>query len=151
MNLRGRRVSRLFGILVVGLSLLAGADVHAATKNKGKVVPLTKKGAAAELPTVKKVGDGMITVGDKRYKVADLAEITVNGKPAQLEDIKPGMQAAVTGGVEDYGQTKSDTLYKATKISACTDNKLEQKRKEDNRKQAEKARQANRRLNRNRR
>lgn len=138
-------------MLVLAVSLLGAASAPAGNNNKRKVVPLTKKGAAAELPTVRKVADGILTVGDKRYKVADTAEITVNGKPAELKDIKPGMQAAVTGGVEDYGETKADTLYKATKIVANTDNKLEQKRKEDNRKQAQKAREATRRLNRNRR
>lgn len=151
MKRSGSALPRLFGMLVLVGSLLAGADAMGDQKNKGKVVPFSKKGAAAELPTVKKVGDGMITVGDKRYKVSDLAEITVNGRPGKLGDIKPGMQAAVSGGVEDYGETEADTLYRATRITANTDNKLEQKRNEHNRKQAEKAREANRRLNHKRR
>lgn len=144
-------ISRALGVLVLLLSLLVPTGLEAQNnKNKRKKVhPLTRKGAASELPTVKSVGGGMITVGGKTYEVPDSARITVNGKTADLGDIKPGMQASVSGGVSKYGKTKSDTIYKATRISARGDNKLEQKRKTHNKKQAEKARKINQRNNRN--
>ena len=146
-------IVRLLGALLLVATLLVPADLQAQNKNnknKKKVHPLTRKGAASELPTVKSVGGGMITVGGKTYEVSSSARITVNGRSASLSDIKPGMQASVSGGVSKYGKTKSDTIYKATRISARTDNKLEQKRKDWNKKQAEKARKINERNNRNR-
>jgi len=153
MNPKLSQICRIFATVLLVLVVLAPAGVQAQNNNrnkKGKVYPLTRKGAAAELPTVKSVGGGMITVGDKTYEVPTSARIMVNGKPAELSAIKPGMQASVSGGVSKYGKTKSDTIYKATRISARGDNKLEQKRKDYNKKQAERAREINRRNNRNR-
>ena len=58
---------------------------------------------------------------------------------------------SVAGGVLRYGKGEADTVYKASRITAKADNKLEEKRREFNRKQAERAREQNRRNNRNRR
>jgi hypothetical protein len=126
------------------------ADASADNKNKKKVVPLTRKGAASELPTVKKVNGDKVTIGQKTYQVNDLTRISVNGEAAKVKDLKPGMQVSVTGGVLRYGKGRGDTLYKATRISAKADNNLEKKRKEFNKKQAERARQLNRNNNRKR-
>jgi hypothetical protein len=153
MNPKLSPICRILATFLLVLVALAPAGLQAQNNNrnkKNKVYPLTRKGAASELPTVKSVGGGMITVGDKTYEVPTSARITVNGKPAELGAIKPGMQASVSGGVSKYGKTKSDTIYKATRISARGDNKLEQKRKEYNKKQAERAREINRRNNKNR-
>ena len=134
--------------LLFAAVLLVPVEALGAQKNSQN---RTKKGGAAELPVVKKVGKGMITVGKKRYEVSDTARIMVNGKPAELSDIKPGMQASVAGGVSKYGRTSADTIYKASRISARADNNLEKKRKAFNKKQAEAARKANQRNRRNQR
>ena len=68
-----------------------------------------------------------------------------------LGQLKPGMQVSVTGGVLRYGKGEADTVYKASRITAKVDNKLEEKRREFNKKQAERARELNRRNSRNRR
>lgn len=152
MSLTPFPIGGILAVLVVFVALLAPAELQAQSgnnknTNKKKVYPLTRKGAAAELPTVKSIGGGMITVGDKIYEVPSSAEITVNGRSAELGDIRPGMQASVSGGVSKYGKTSADTIYKATRISARSDNKLEAKRKEENRKQAERARKINQQRN----
>lgn len=98
------------------------------SKDRRKVVPLTRKGAASELPTVTKVRGDMVTIGKKTYKVSDSTRITVNGRSAKAGDLSPGMQVSVSGGVLRYGKGKADTIYKATRISAKADNKLEAKR-----------------------
>ncbi|HBM78195.1 MAG TPA: hypothetical protein DD438_08790 [Verrucomicrobiales bacterium] len=125
------------------LPLLSSGD----TKNKNRIVPPTRKGAASELPTIRKVGEDLVTVGKKTYKVTSLTRILVNGKKAKVADLRSGMQASVTGGVLRYGKEASDTIYKASRIMAKTDNKLEAKRREFNKKQAERAREMNRRKN----
>ena len=119
-------------------------------KNKKRIVPPTRKGAASELPTIRKVGEDMVTVGKKTYKVTSFTSILVNGKKAKVTDLKAGMQVSVTGGVLRYGKGASDTIYKASRIMAKTDNELEAKRREFNKKQAERARELNRRQNQNR-
>lgn len=145
--------SRLCPLLGAGLFALVALVPPAAladNKNQKRYYPLTRKGAASELPTVKKVGADSVTIGKKTYKITSFTKITVNGKSASLGQLKPGMQASVAGGVLRFGKTKADTLYKATRINAKADNKLEEKRKEFNRKQAERARELNRQYNRNR-
>ena len=139
---------------ILGCSLFVGVIIVPtgleANNRRNRAQPALK-GAASELPTVKRVGNGMITVGEKTYEVPDSARITVDGEEADLSDIEPGMQAKVTGGVAKFGKNKADTIYKATRISAREDNKLEAKRKEWNKKQRERARRMNQqRNNRNR-
>ena len=119
-------------------------------KNNRRIVPPTRKGAASELPTIKKVGGDSVTVGKKTYKITSFTKILVNGRKATLRDLKAGMQASVAGGVLRYGKGESDTVYKASRITAKADNKLEEKRREFNKKQAERARELNRRYNQNR-
>lgn len=143
--------ARILAGIVLGALALAPAHVGAQNNKNRKKVPLTRKGAASELPTIKRVSGRMITVGEKSYQVSDETEITVNGEAGSLRDLRPGMQVSVTGGVLEYGRTKSDTIYKATRITASRDNKLEAKRKEFNKKQAEQARKANQNRNRRRR
>ena len=143
--------ARILAGVLLGSLVLVPAQVGAQNnKNRKKVYPLTRKGAASELPTIKRVSGRMITVSGKSYQVSDDTEITVNGERGSLRDLRPGMQVSVTGGVLEYGRTKSDTIYKATRITATRDNKLEAKRKDYNKKQAEKARKINQSNNRNR-
>ena len=136
--------------LLVGTTLVAVGRLQAdaATpkrKNQNKKRPLSKKGNAAELPVVKSVGENSITVGDKYYILSDFAEVIVDGEEATLKDVKVGMQAMVTGGVKEYGDTRAETTYKATRIVARGDNQLQKKAKEANKKAAEAARKANQR------
>lgn len=116
-------------------------------RRRNRVQPLSKKGNAAELPVVRAVGANSITVGKKRYVLSEFADIIVNGEKATLKDVKVGMQVMVTGGVKERGDTQAETTYKATRIVARSDNKLQQKAKEANRKAAEAARKANQRKN----
>ena len=134
------------------LALVVLVPVAAEAQSNRNNAPSSRKGAASELPTVKKVDveAKRITVGKKEYTVTNLTKITVDGEKATLADIEPGMQAAVTGGVAKYGRTKADTLYKATRIQARGENDLEKKRKEYNKKRQEEARRNNRNFNRNR-
>lgn len=138
-------------IPVLGASLFAvlafvpPAGLGQNTDNQRRFVPLTRKGAASELPVVKKVSGETVTIGKKTYQITTFTKITVNGESATAKDLKPGMQASVSGGVLRFGKTRADTLYKATRIAARADNKLEAKRKEFNRKQEERARELNRR------
>lgn len=129
------------------------ADLAVAQNNSknNRSAVLTKKGAASELPKVTKVKGEQITVGKKTYQVTSFTRITVNGKKASLSEIEPGMQASVAGGVLRYGRTKGDTLYKATRISAKSENDLEGKRKEFNKKQSERAKTLNQQARRNQR
>lgn len=126
------------------------SSLKAAPKNRNQTRPLTKKGKASELPVVRSVGKKTIRVGDKLYEVTDFVDVVVNGEKASLKDVKPGMQAMVTGGVKKYGDTRADTLYKATRIVARSNNNLQKKANEVNKKRAEAARKANQRNNRNR-
>jgi hypothetical protein len=142
-------LSRILSSLLVAVVFCPGAS-FADKKNNKKVVPLTRKGAASELSTIKRVNGDKVTIGKKTYQVNDLTKVTVNGESAKVGDLSSGMQVSVTGSVLRYGKGKSDTLYKATRISAKADNNLEKKRKEFNKKQAERARQLNRKNNRNR-
>ncbi len=132
-------------------ALCACPGVDAATKNRKQVRPLSKKGKASELPRVQSVGKNSIRVGGKFYVLSDFAEVVVNGKEASLKQVKVGMQAMVTGGVKKAGSTSKDTIYKATRIVARTDNQLQKKANEANKKAAERARKANQRNNRNKR
>ena len=132
--------------VMAGITLLP-LPSNGDTKNKKRIVPPTRKGAASELPTIRKVGGDTVTVGKKTYKVTSFTRILVNGKKAKVTDLKAGMQASVTGGVLRYGKGASDTIYKASRIIAKTDNKLEDKRRAFNKKQAERAREMNRRQN----
>ena len=139
------------GVVIFAVTLLIPPAVLAQShKNKKRYVPLTRKGAASELPTIKKVSGDTVTIGQKTYQITDFTKITVNRKPASVSDLKPGMQASVAGGVLKYGKTKSDTIYKATRIAATADNKLEEKRREFNKKQEQRARELNRRYRQNR-
>lgn len=126
--------------------LAGGAQAEAAKKKKKNIKrPVSKKGNAAELPVVKSVGGNSITVGDKFYILSEFADVIVNGEEATLKDVKVGMQAMVTGGVKEYGDTRAETTYKATRIVARGDNQLQKKAKEANKKAAEAARKANQR------
>jgi len=149
----GRRelLGQLLATAAVAM-VAVGPHAGAATKNKNKkntTRPLSKKGNASELPVVKSVGGNSITVGKKFYILADHAEVIVNGEEATLKDVKRGMQAMVTGGVKEYGDTVAETTYKATRIVARGDNQLQKKAKEANRKAAEAARKANQRKKKN--
>ena len=141
--------------LILGLGVLAVLPLQAVGQGKHnqnrKNVPYTRKSAPSELPVVKRVADDRITIGEKEYVVTERTEITVDGEKASLGDIRPGMQASVAGGVLKYGRTKAETTYKATRISARADNKLDEKRKAYNKKQAERARKKNSRKNNNQR
>ena len=103
------------------------------------------------MPTIRKIAGDRVTIGKKTYKVTSFTSILVNGKKAKVADLRPGMQASVTGGVLRYGKGASDTVYKASRIMAKMDNKLEAKRREFNKKQAERARELNRRQSQNQR
>lgn len=142
-------ISRRPLLLVLVGMLCLPASVLAQNNNR-RVVPLTRKGAASELPTVGRVSGDTVTIGKKTYKVTDFTKITINGKKGSVGDLKSGMQASVTGGVLKYGKGKADTIYKATRIVAKADNKLEEKRKDFNKKQAERARKLNQQRGRNR-
>ncbi len=145
------RILQLVGGCIFVVVGFAPLSVEGDTRKQKRVYPLTRKGAASELPTVKSVSGDKITIGRKTYQVTEFTKVTVNGSSATIKDLKPGMQVLVAGGVLRYGKGKSDTLYKATRINATADNKLEAKRKEFNRKQQERARKLNRRYYRNRR
>lgn len=137
-------------LVLVGIALLplwASAD----NQKKKRIVPPTRKGAASELPTIRKIAGDRVTIGKKTYKVTSFTSILVNGKKAKVADLRPGMQASVTGGVLRYGKGASETVYKASRIMAKMDNKLEAKRREFNKKQAERARELNRRQSQNQR
>lgn len=149
MNISYTPISRILLLLLLVATIMPVELQARNNNNKKKVQPASRKGAAAELPTVKSVRGDMIVVGKKIYKVSPTSQIIVNGIEASVSAIKPGMQAAVSGSVLTYGDSNSDTIYKATRISARSDNKLEAKRKADNKKQAEKARKANQRNNKN--
>jgi len=137
---------RNLGILVLLLAVMVPTNLQAQNRNnqnRNNQGPVSQKGAPSELPTVSRVGAGMITVGKKTYEVPESAIITVNGNEAQLSDIKPGMQASVAGSVSKFGKTKADTLYKATRISVRNDNKLGEKRKAFNSKQCPQSQRIN--------
>ncbi|MEE2623215.1 MAG: hypothetical protein VCA40_04975 [Roseibacillus sp.] len=143
------KIFRAFVLILAGAILLP-APSFGDNKNKRRIVPPTRKGAASELPTIRKVGGDSVTVGKKTYKITSFTRILVNGRKATLGDLKAGMQVSVAGGVLRYGKGEADTVYKASRITAKADNKLEEKRREFNKKQAERARELNRRYNQNR-
>lgn len=134
----------------VCLPALTDRGEAAPRKKKNQVRPFSKKGKAAELPRVQAVGKNSIRVGGKFYVLSDFADVVVNGEEAELKDVKVGMQAMVTGGVKKAGSTSKDTIYKATRIVARTENGLQKKANAANRKAAEAARKANQRNNRRR-
>ena len=140
-----RSLLRPLTVLVGGLVLLPlVAPAQGKNQKNRKNAPYTRKSAPSELPVVKRVAGDRITIGEKEYVVTERTEITVDGEKADLADVRPGMQASVSGGVLKYGRTKAETTYKATRISARADNKLDEKRKAHNKKQAERARRNNR-------
>lgn len=144
-----RHFPRLATALCCGISLLiVPALLHAGQPQNNNNRPVSKKGKASELPVVKSVTHTGLTVGDKYFEANDFTQVTVNGEKGDLGDIKPGMQASVTGGVLKYGQNREDTIYKATRIIARDDNQLAKKAAEDNKKKAELARNANQRTRR---
>ena len=143
------KMFRAFVLTLAGAVLLPAFSLGD-NKNNRRIVPPTRKGAASELPTIRKVGGDSVTVGKKTYKITSFTKILVNGRKATLRDLKAGMQASVAGGVLRYGKGEADTVYKASRITAKADNKLEEKRREFNKKQAERARELNRRNNQNR-
>ena len=143
------KMFRAFVLVLAGAILLPALSLGD-NKNNRRIVPPTRKGAASELPTIRKVGGDSVTVGKKTYKITSFTRILVNGRKATLRDLKAGMQASVAGGVLRYGKGEADTVYKASRITAKADNKLEEKRREFNKKQAERARELNRRNNQNR-
>jgi hypothetical protein len=151
MSLHRRR----FLAQCLGISVILGfgmSSAEAAPKNnQNQQRPLSKKGKVSELPKVKSVDAKTIRVGDKLYELSEFADVIVNGEKASLKDVKPGMQAMVTGGVKKYGKTRAETLYKATRIVARSENDLQKKANATNKKRAEAARKANQRNNRNRR
>ena len=117
-------------------------------RRRNRVQPLSKKGNASELPVIRSVGKNSITVGQKYYELSTFADVVVNGEKATIKDLRPGMQVMVAGGVKKRGETRAETIYKATRIVAREDNQLQKKAKEANRKAAEAARRANQRNNR---
>lgn len=130
--------------LCCGLALFTlSAPLQARQPQNQRNGPITKKGQASELPVVKRVTNTSITVGDKYFETDEFTQVTVDGEKGDLGDIKPGMQASVTGGVLKYGQTRDDTVYKATRIIARKDNELAKKAAEANKKAAERARKSN--------
>ncbi len=78
--------------------------------------PNFKPTAASRLPVVTAVSSDSITVGDKKYLASAYVDVTVDGKDATLEAIKPGMRVLVTNQVTD----KKQNLYTATRIVART-------------------------------
>jgi hypothetical protein len=133
-------VHRIF-VLSAGLAFLSFATSLEAAPNNNKNAhrPTSKKGKAAELPIVKKVSNTSITVGEKYFEVNEFTVVMVNGEKATLADITPGMQASVTGGVKDYGANREETVYKASRIIARTDNELSKKAEEFNKNAAKNA------------
>ncbi len=117
-------------------------SLEAAPRNgdkKNKNLSYSKKGNPSELPVVKSVGNGGITVSDRYYVVDDSTKITVNGTEGSLFDIKPGMQALVAGGVKEFGRDREGNIYIATRIVASDDNELAKKADAFNKKARERA------------
>jgi len=135
VNPSRRQLLRVAAALA-GLGSLAAAPKNQRGKNGDRKNrnrrPATRKGRASELPTVKKLGADFVVVGDKHYEVNEWTEIIVNGEEATLADLAVGMQAMVTGGVRRYGDTRADTIYKASRIVARADNQLAKKAAEAN-------------------
>ena len=115
----------LLAVTVLGAAGLLGEAGAAGKSRKG--VGYKTKGKASELPTVTAVGKDHITVRGKTYQVRDDAEITVNGEPAGLSQLRKGMQVLVTSRVLEYGRGSDDTTYEARRIVASTDNHLARK------------------------
>ena len=85
------KIFRAFVLILAGAILLP-APSFGDNKNKRRIVPPTRKGAASELPTIRKVGGDSVTVGKKTYKITSFTRIMVNGRKATLGDLKAGMQ-----------------------------------------------------------
>ncbi|WP_338684296.1 hypothetical protein [Haloferula helveola] len=145
MNLHRRQ----FLVLLGAAACLTATTAHAAPKKKKKnqKKPLTKPGHAAELPTVQWVRGNRFKVGKKTYVLSDFADVIVNGEEAKISDLKPGMQAMVTGSLKEAGDTSADSLYKATRVVARRDNNLEKKAQEEARKLREQLKKQNQRNN----
>ncbi len=151
MKISGRSFLKRILMLSAGFALLGLAPSLEAAPNNNKNAhrPTSKKGKASELPIVKKVSNTSITVGDKYFEVSEFTVVMVNGEKATLGDIKPGMQASVTGGVAEYGANREETVYKASRIVARTDNELSKKAEEFNKNAAKNANQKNQKKKRN--
>lgn len=71
------------------------------------------------MPTVTSIDDSSITVaGKKTYLVDSTAQITVDGKTAELSAVKVGMRVLVTGRVIERGQNTKESAFRATRIVA---------------------------------
>lgn len=123
------------------LAPTAGAAPRAKRRNKKR--PFSKKGAAAELPVIKRISGNRVTVGDKTYEVSEFTKIIVDGEDAELRHLEVGMQASVAGGPLRYGETVSTSLYRATRIVARKDNQLAKKAAADNKKAQQDANKSN--------
>lgn len=137
-------IIRFLMALVLVAAVVTPADLCAKNNKKKKSKPRSTKGAASELPTVKSISGDIIVIGNKTYQISSSTVITVNGQSTSIGAIKSGMQASVAGSVLTYGATSADTIYKATRISARADNKLDAKRKAFNKKQGNKNNNKNR-------
>ena len=140
-----RRVLPCQIAMILAAFVVSALPALAATNNNtnNKVYhPLTKKGKAAELPVIKKVTSSGIVVDGRTYEVNELTEITLDGEKASLKQLKAGMQVSVSGSPKEFGKTRDDTVFKATRIIARPDNKLAAKAAEANKKAEEQARKA---------
>ena len=77
------KIFRAFVLILAGAILLP-APSFGDNKNKRRIVPPTRKGAASELPTIRKVGGDSVTVGKKTYTITSFTRILVNGRKATL-------------------------------------------------------------------
>lgn len=123
------------------MSALPGNAQNPVNRNT-QPLPFTKKGKAAELPVITSVTASSVTVDGRTYEVSESTSVTVNGKKATLVDLKAGMQVSVAGSPKTFGKTRNDTVFKATRIIARTDNQLAAKAEEFNKNAEERARQA---------
>lgn len=126
----------------VALVASAGAAPRR-NKKRNQKRPLTKRGHAAELPTVDWVRGKSFKVGRKTYILSTFGKVIINGEEGALSDLRPGMQAMVTSSLLETGETTADSIYKATRVVARQDNKLEKKAREADRKLREKLKKAN--------
>lgn len=123
------------------MNSLPGNAANPANPNNQNL-PFTKKGKAAELPVVTNVTASSVTVDGRTYEVSESTVVIVNGEKATLGDLKAGMQVSVAGSPKKFGKTRNDTIFKATRIIARTDNQLAAKAAEFNKKAEEQARNA---------
>ena len=125
------------------MSSLPGVAAPPANPNPQVYRPLTKKGKAAELPVVTQVTESSVVVDGRTYEVSEFTSVIVNGKKASLGEVQVGMQVSISGSPKKYGKTRDDTVFKATRIVARSDNKLAAKAAEYNKNAEERARNAN--------